>query len=106
MSKSDTIDAASSSNRSIADKRQNSVALLMLIQLDPSSIVDCLPVNGGYLAHEFAVAGEMRETCPECKTTHLKLVLLQNGVKRAHMFCEKCTRCFDACYPDGYSALL
>lgn len=102
MSKSETVDAT----RPGAEKRQNSAALLMLIQLDPASIVDCVHVKEGYLAHDFAVAGEMRETCPECKTTHLKLVLLQNGVKRAHMFCERCTRCYDACYPDGYSALL
>lgn len=102
MSKSE----ATGTPKVIADKRQNSSTMLMLIQLDPASIVDCVKIDQGYLAHDFAIAGEMRETCPECKTSHLKLVLLQNGVKRAHMFCEQCTRCFDACYPDGYSALL
>ena len=78
----------------------------MLIQLDPATLVDCVRVEDGYLADDIVTAGEMRETCPECKTTHLKLVLLQKGVKRAHMFCEKCTRCFDVCYASGSSALL
>jgi hypothetical protein len=88
-----------------ADKRQNPPTPLLLVPLDPASIIDGVRVKDGYLAQDFKIAGQMRETCPECKTVHLKLVLLQSGVRRAHMFCEQCTRCFDACYPDGYSAL-
>ena len=106
MSKYDATNTLGSVRNSVLDKRRDHVEPLMLMQIDPSTIVDGMFVNGGYLTQDFAIAGEMRETCPECQTIHLSLVLLQHGVKRAHLFCKKCTRCFDACYPTGESALL
>lgn len=106
MSNSDAIDKPSSGASSFADKRRINETPFLLMPLDPSSVVDGVVMNEGYFAHDFAVAGDMREICPECKTTHLQLVLLQKGVKRAHMVCEKCLRCFDACTADGHSALL
>jgi hypothetical protein len=82
------------------DHRKSEIDLL-LIEIEPFEVVDCVRVDGGYLAGAIAVTGGMRECCPACKTEHLKLVLRQEHVKRAHMLCERCTRCFDARYPDG-----
>ena len=99
-----TIDKLHASARPGYDHRHNDSAALMLVQLDPASVVDGVPVENGYLAGDILVSGAVRETCPVCKTVHLKLVLRQKYVKRAHMLCEQCTRCFDARYPDGSPA--
>ena len=87
------------------DHRQYSTDALVLVQLDPATVVDCVRVGDAYLADDIVMSGGMRETCPFCKTVHLKMVLRQMHVKRAHMFCEQCTRCFDARYQDGSPAL-
>ena len=87
------------------DHRQCSTETLVLVQLDPATAVDCVRIVNGYLADDIVMSGAMRETCPVCKTVHLKMVLRQMHVKRAHMFCEQCTRCFDARYQDGSPAL-
>ena len=84
--------------------RKNDVPLLLLVEIAPSEAVDCVRVADGYLAGDIVVTGAMRELCPACQTEHLKLVLRQEYVKRAHMFCERCTRCFDARYLDGTPA--
>ena len=83
------------------DHRQNDTDLLLLIQVDPLAVVEGVAVNDGYFAEDIVLTGRMRETCPVCHSVHLKLVLRQDNVKRAHMFCEQCTRCFDACFQDG-----
>jgi hypothetical protein len=106
VSKYDAENTTASSIGPFPDKRRNRLTPLLLNQLDPCDIVDGVLMSAGYLGHDFVIAGEMRETCPECKTIPLQLVLLQPGVKRAHMLCPTCTRCFDACYEDGSSALL
>ena len=87
-----------SENRPITEPehRQNHTHLFHLVQLDPSMVIDGERVDNGFLADDLVVSGGMRETCPFCKTAHLKLVLRQANVKQAHMFCEQCTRCFDA----------
>ncbi|MBC7859293.1 MAG: hypothetical protein H7Z39_11060 [Burkholderiaceae bacterium] len=78
---------------------------LVLVQLDPTEVVDGVPLeDDGYLADDFMIQGEMRETCPACPTEHLQMVLRQDNVKRAHLFCQRCTRCYDASYPDGTPA--
>ena len=87
------------------DHRQSSMGTLLLVQLDPATVVDCVRVGDAYLADDIVMSGAMRETCPMCKTVHLKMVLRQMHVKRAHMFCEQCTRCFDARYQNGSPAL-
>ena len=87
------------------EHRHNESAALMLVQLDPASVVDGVPVENGYLAGDIFISGAVRETCPVCQTVHLKLVLRQKYVKRAHMLCEQCTRCFDAHYQDGSPAI-
>ncbi|HEU4851706.1 MAG TPA: hypothetical protein VFT37_06080 [Telluria sp.] len=50
-------------------------------------------------------AGLVRETCPHCPGEHLKLVLRQESVRLAHLFCEKCRTCYDARYLNGRCAL-
>ncbi|MES2935797.1 MAG: hypothetical protein V4805_20175 [Pseudomonadota bacterium] len=88
-----------------ADKRREDGLLGVLVEVEPWSVVDGVRLNDGYLAEDPKIIGEMREPCPSCTDGHLKLVLRQSNVKREHMFCEKCTRCFDIQYADGTSAL-
>ncbi len=97
-------DELSTTDNLVLDHRHDATDSLLLVQLDPSTLVDGIAVANGYLAHEFSATGQMRETCPVCKTVHLKLVLRQNHVRKAHMFCEQCTRCFDALFQDGSPA--
>ncbi len=97
------MELSAASESPAANHRKNDVALL-LVEVAASEVVDCVFVADGYLAGDIVVAGAVREFCPACKTEHLKLVLRQEYVKRAHMFCEHCTRCFDARYPDGTPA--
>lgn len=98
------MELSEASESSAANHRKNDVPLLRLVEIAPSEVVDCVRVADGYLAGDIALTGAMRELCPSCKTEHLKLVLRQEYVKRAHMFCERCTRCFDARYLDGTPA--
>jgi len=50
-------------------------------------------------------SGQVRETCPHCSGRHLLLVLRQDCVRLAHLFCDQCNTCFDAHYPNGKCAL-
>lgn len=50
-------------------------------------------------------SGPVRETCPHCAGRHLLLVLRQDCVRLAHLFCDQCNTCFDAHYPNGKCAL-
>ena len=84
----------------VIDHRKSDIDLL-LVEVQPFDVVDCMRIADGYLAGDIIATGAMRELCPACQTQHLKLVLRQEHVKRAHMLCEHCTRCFDALYPDG-----
>jgi hypothetical protein len=76
---------------------------LVLTELSPSSVVDSFASAETPL--ELATFGAVRETCPKCQTTHLKLVLRQTCVRTAHLFCTTCESCFDAHYQDGKPAL-
>lgn len=49
--------------------------------------------------------GAVRETCPHCTGQHLRLILRQECVRIAHLFCERCHACFDARYENGRCAL-
>lgn len=86
-------------------QRKNDGELLILVPLDPSEVIDGIAVENGLLADDVMLLGDMRETCPACRTVHLKMVLRQPKVKRAHLFCQQCTRCFDGRYADGSPAL-
>ena len=77
--------------------------LLVLSEMDPDSVIDHLePLDA---AIELITFGTVRETCPKCARTHLKLVLRQRRVRLAHLFCSDCLSCFDAHYTNGKSAL-
>jgi len=78
---------------------------LRLVELDPYALVDGEAVAGG-IEVDLTIAGRMRETCPDCGEPHLLLVLRQTHVKRAHLVCPVCTRCYDALYEDGSCALV
>jgi hypothetical protein len=76
---------------------------LVLTELSPGSVIDAFVSADTPL--ELATFGAVRETCPKCQTTHLKLVLRQACVRTAHLFCTTCESCFDAHYQDGKPAL-
>lgn len=87
------------------DKRQAAPdTQFILVELDPALVLAEAQERDNAAA-ELRLFGQMRETCPECRTTHLQLVLRQRHVKLAHLFCQQCKKCFDACYPNGSSAL-
>ena len=75
---------------------------LVLSELDPDRVIDHLEPDDNV---ELITFGTMRETCPNCHQSHLKLVLRQRRVRLAHLFCASCLSCFDAHYANGASAL-
>lgn len=81
-------------------------ALFALKELNPEQVVDGEPVAAGLFSEDALMVGKMREKCPYCDDVPLQLVLRYRRVIRSHLYCEKCTRCFDAVYPDGSSALV
>lgn len=76
---------------------------LVLSELRPDAVVDHLDDDAGPV--ELITFGTVRECCPKCQQTHLKLVLRQRRVRLAHLFCAECQSCFDAHYTNGASAL-
>lgn len=76
---------------------------LVLCELNPLVVVDRL--DGEDVPLTLMTFGSVREICPKCQRNHLKLVLRQNSVRMAHLFCAECEACFDARYPDGAPAL-
>lgn len=76
---------------------------LMLTELDPDAVIDHLDSPSEPV--ELITFGTVRETCPRCAGTHLKLVLRQRRVRLAHLFCDQCLSCYDAHYAHGGSAL-
>ncbi|MET3130000.1 hypothetical protein AAKU55_000241 [Oxalobacteraceae bacterium GrIS 1.11] len=79
---------------------------LTLVELDPTAIIEGERLEEGYACEDINTFGAMRETCPVCTGSHLDLVLRQTNVRTAHLFCKRCTRCFDARFADGSTALL
>lgn len=67
-------------------------------------VVEGEEVPGGIVAPDVTPSGTTREMCPHCGDVPLVLVLRSQHIVRTHLFCEKCTRCFDVVYPDGVSA--
>ena len=76
---------------------------LILTELSADAVVDHLDGNGVPVA--LITFGSVRETCPKCQHPDLKLVLRQQCVRVAHLFCAQCHSCFDAHYHNGESAL-
>ena len=87
-----------------ASRRQHhDVDSLVLSELNPLVVVDRL--DGEDVPLTLLTFGAVRELCPKCQQTHLKLVLRQTSVRMAHLFCVECESCFDARYADGAPAL-
>jgi hypothetical protein len=95
-------------NQTMSQNRREGEAppVLTLLELDPADVIEGVRVEQGYLLKEAPMTfGAMRERCPVCQDVPLELVLRQGRVKLAHLFCKKCTRCYDARYADGSCAL-
>ena len=97
---------ASRATRHAAAPERAATTLFSLIDLDPQYVVDGERTGAGYWADDVVSSGAMREQCPACAGAPLQLVLRHARVIRTHLFCPHCTRCFDAVYPDGSSALM
>jgi hypothetical protein len=76
---------------------------LVLSELNPRVVIDHL--DDEELPLHVLTFGSVREICPKCRTHQLKLVLRQQTVRIAHLFCAECESCFDAHYPNGTPAL-
>lgn len=76
---------------------------LILSELNPLAVIDQLDNDSAPL--NLLTFGSVREACPKCRHAHLKLVLRQDSVRMAHLFCADCASCFDAHYADGAPAL-
>ena len=86
-----------------ASRRHHADGNLVLVELNPLAVIDqpddaSMPLN-------LLTFGSVREICPKCQFTHLKLVLRQTSVRMAHLFCADCESCFDAHYTNGTPAL-
>ncbi len=95
-------------NQTVSTNRREADAppVLTLLELDPAEVIEGVRVEQGYLLKDEPLTfGAMRERCPVCQDVPLELVLRQGRVRLAHLFCRKCTRCFDARYADGSAAL-
>jgi hypothetical protein len=66
---------------------------LLLVELDPVTVIDGERCDDTYLAGDVAAVGAMREFCPACRQGQLQLVPRQDNVRIAHLFCYHCTRC-------------
>lgn len=89
------------------DLRHKRVAPFYLVELDPQLVVDGRVTEGGFLSDgEVDCAGKMRELCPYCTDVPLQLALRSKHVIRTHLYCDKCTRCFDVVFHDGSLAFV
>ncbi|QOY95639.1 hypothetical protein IM543_07270 [Massilia sp. UMI-21] len=86
-----------------AGRRHHADGNLVLSELNPLAVIDRL--DGDSVPLNLLTFGSVREICPKCRHTHLKLVLRQDSVRIAHLFCADCESCFDAHYPNGAPAL-
>lgn len=87
-----------------AGRRRDDVdCSLVLSELNPVAVID--QPGGDSNPLNLLTFGSVRETCPKCRHTHLKLVLRQDSVRMAHLFCADCESCFDAHYANGAPAL-
>lgn len=90
-------------NDSAPSRRHQQAGDLVLSELNPHAVVDQL--DGDNVPLNLLTFGNVREVCPKCRHTHLKLVLRQASVRIAHLFCADCESCFDAHYANGTPAL-
>ena len=87
-----------------SSRRQHEEAdCLVLRELNPLVVID--HIEGEQNRLTLLTFGNVREACPKCRRTSLKLVLRQTSVRMAHLFCAECESCYDAQYADGAPAL-
>lgn len=92
----------STSRINAQELRQCATGALTLVELEPPQVVEGDFTAQGYLAKEQVnLSGPMREACPYCEDVPLQLALRSGYVIRTHLYCDNCTRCFDALYSDG-----
>lgn len=99
-----TVTSTDATRRHDPDLRVRRAKELKLVELDPRLIIDGKITPKGLKAPPVLPAGTMRETCPHCRVP-LKLVLRYKHVIRSHLYCDQCTRCYDAVHANGRSAL-
>lgn len=86
-----------------SQRRHEDSDRLILSELNPRMVVDQFVDENTPI--DLITFGNVREVCPKCRHTHLKLVLRQTTVRIAHLFCAECESCFDAHYENGTPAL-
>ena len=103
-----TVASTSSSSSGKPDSRRMPAGAtsFSLFEVPPQLVVKGVVLEDVLLAEDVTPVGQMRETCPYCGGVPLQLVLRSDHVILPHLFCEQCTRCFEATYPDGRSALM
>lgn len=84
-------------------RRQQGCGELVLVEVNPHAVIDDIDPPDTTL--NLLTFGSVRELCPKCRRTHLKLILRQHSVRMAHLFCAACESCFDAHYANGTPAL-
>jgi predicted nucleic acid-binding protein len=77
---------------------------LILSELNPNSVRDRDHTDEN-IPISLTTFGLVREACPKCRHNQLHLVLRQQSVRIAHLFCAECVSCFDAHYANGAPAL-
>jgi len=97
------LDTVPSEETHTSQKRRHHAEALVLCEVPPESVVDHL--DDECVPKSLVTFGNVRETCPKCSNTHLRLVLRQKCVRLAHLFCAECHSCFDAHYHNGEPAL-
>lgn len=97
--------SAGAAARALYSRRHHASAQsqLVLTELNPLQVIDCQDLGDAPL--DLCCFGAVRETCPKCGGTHLKLILRQASVRAEHLFCTACESCFDAHYENGAPAL-
>jgi hypothetical protein len=85
-------------------RRQHATAeQLILSELNPLAVIDQAAEDEEPIS--LMSFGSVREACPKCQHTQLRLILRQESVRTPHLFCAECESCFDAHYASGVSAL-
>ncbi|MBC3936556.1 hypothetical protein [Undibacterium rugosum] len=87
------------------ERRNHSSTQLRLVELDPRLAIAGEIIGDYLLLPDIQSVGSMRECCPFCGDEPLQLHLRYRHVKRSHLFCNRCHRCYDALHPDGSSAI-
>lgn len=98
-------DPDSDNIKKTAERRSPSSSSLILQELDPTLAIAGEIIGDCLLLPDIQSVGSMRECCPHCGDEALQLHLRYRHVKRSHLFCNRCHRCYDALHPDGSSAI-